>query len=45
MFRFRVVLFQNPGGVEIKHVEKVDLKEIEKMLRSENITGIFIGKE
>jgi len=45
MGKFRLVLLSNPQGVQVKLVEKLDFKEIERTLRDEKIQGIVISKE
>jgi len=45
MGKFRLVLLSNPKGVQVKLVEKLDFKEIERTLRDEKIQGIVISKE
>lgn len=45
MDKFRLVLLSNPKGVQVRFVEKVDFKEIEKILQDENILGIVISRE
>jgi len=42
---FRLVFLRNPDGIETKHVERFDSKEIEEALGDERVIGIFIGKE
>ena len=43
--KFRLVLLSNPKGVEVRLVEKLDFKMIEKTLQDKQILGIIITKE
>jgi len=43
--KFRLVLLSNPKGVEVRLVEVLDFKMIEKTLQDEQILGIIITKE
>ena len=45
MGMYRLVVLEDPGGIQKQYVETLDLVEITETLRRDNVLGVFIGKE